>query len=114
MIGNGLVDPLNQFTNYDSFLNSVGIVSNEWRDTISFMQNEATVRIMRGDLAEATSYIDFIVNNDEIANKYYAGLNVLNYKQYDAGNINPDYALYLQDKKKNFGVPDWLSYVDDN
>lgn len=31
MIGGGFVDPINQINNYDSFLNSVGVVSNEWR-----------------------------------------------------------------------------------
>lgn len=41
-------------------------------------------------------------------------MNILNYKQYDAGNINEDYYIYLQEKKKNFGVPDWLNYVADN
>lgn len=41
-------------------------------------------------------------------------MNVLNYQQYDAGNINPDYSVYLQKNKKSFGVPDWLSYVDNN
>jgi hypothetical protein len=50
MIGDGLVDALNQFNNYDSYLNAAGIVSNEWRDTTTFMQNEAITRIMRGDL----------------------------------------------------------------
>lgn len=50
MIGDGYVDPINQINNYDSFLNSVGAVSNEWRDTTSFMANEAIIRIMRGDL----------------------------------------------------------------
>lgn len=69
---------------------------------------------MRGDLKESSGYINFIIADDNVANKYYAGMNVLNYKQYDAGNINPDYGLYLQEKKKNFGVPDWLNYNDDN
>ena len=41
-------------------------------------------------------------------------MNVLNYKQYDAGNINPDYKYFLQDNKKEFGVPDWLDYLDNN
>ena len=49
-----------------------------------------------------------------MASKYYLGMNVLNFRQYDAGNINPDYKYYLQAKKKNFGVPDWLDYVDNN
>ncbi len=41
-------------------------------------------------------------------------MNVLNYKQYDDGNINPAYGDYLQEKKGSFGVPDWMNYVDDN
>jgi len=28
MIGGGFVDPINQINNYDSYLNSVGVVSN--------------------------------------------------------------------------------------
>lgn len=91
MIGDGLVDGLNQFNNYDSYLNSVGVVSNEWRDTITFMQNEAITRIMRGDLKEASDYVNFIIDDEDIANKYYAGMQIVNYKQYDAGNINPNY-----------------------
>lgn len=28
-----------QVNNYDSYLNSVGIISNEWKHTTGFMQN---------------------------------------------------------------------------
>lgn len=114
LIGDGWVDPISQANNYDSYLNSVGAVSNEWRDTTSFMQNEALVRMMRGDLKEASGYVNFIIANDEVARKYYLGMNVLNYKQYDDGNINVDYQYYLQEKKSSFGVPNWVNYVDDN
>lgn len=69
---------------------------------------------MRGDLADAAGYINFIIADDDVAAKYYLGMNVLNYKQYNDGNINPEYKNYLQDKKKNFGVPDWVNFVDDN
>jgi len=72
------------------------------------------VRIMRGDHKDAAGYINFIIANDTVANKYYLGMNVLNYKQYDDGNINPDYSFYLQSKKKIFGVPDWVSYIENN
>ena len=41
-------------------------------------------------------------------------MNVLNFRQYDQGNINPDYADFLQTNKKAFGVPDWLNYLGDN
>lgn len=60
------------------------------------MQNEAITRIMRGDLKEASDYINFIIDNEDIANKYYAGMSIVNYKQYDAGNINPEYGGYIQ------------------
>lgn len=69
---------------------------------------------MRGDHKDAAGYINFIIANDTVANKYYLGMNVLNYKQYDDGNINPDYSFYLQSKKKIFGVPDWVSYIENN
>jgi hypothetical protein len=50
MIGDGWVDPLLQANNYDSYLSSTGIVSGQWRDTTTFMQNEAITRITSGDL----------------------------------------------------------------
>ena len=51
MIGGGWVDPIDQANNYESYLNSIGAVSNNWRDTMAFMQNEAIIRIDRGDRA---------------------------------------------------------------
>lgn len=65
-------------------------------------------------MSQASSYINFIVNNDDVINNKYGGVNVQNYKQYDDGNINPSYKIYLQKNKKIFGVPDWVSYVEDN
>ena len=64
MLGGGFVDPIYQVNNYDSFLNSIGIVSNEWKKTTAFMQNEAIVNIMRTNLSEAFGYINFIVTNE--------------------------------------------------
>jgi hypothetical protein len=95
MIGDGYVDPLLQINNYDSFLSSVGVVSHKWRDTTTFMQNEALIRILRGDYKNASNYTNFIIADDEVAAKYYNNMNVLNYKQYDEGNINPEYAGFL-------------------
>jgi carboxypeptidase C (cathepsin A) len=114
MIGGGFVDPILQINNYDSYLNSVGIVSNEWKKTTGFMQNEAIVKIMSADLSQAAGYINFIVTNDEVINNKYSGVNVQNYKQYDDGNINPSYSIYLQNNKRKFGVPDWVNYIEDN
>jgi hypothetical protein len=46
MIGDGYVDPVNQGNYYDSYLYSSGIVSNEGRDTTTFMQNQAILNIL--------------------------------------------------------------------
>ena len=56
------------------------------------MQNEALTRIMNGDLANASGYINFIIANDTIAEKYYNGMNVLNYKLYDNSDFNENFA----------------------
>ena len=63
LIGDGLVEALSQFSNYDSYLNSIGAVANEWRDTTSFMQTEAMVRLLRDDYAGASDYINFIIDD---------------------------------------------------
>ena len=41
-------------------------------------------------------------------------MNVYNYRQYGWSNINNDYKIYLQNNKKAFGVPDWVSYKETN
>jgi hypothetical protein len=43
---------------------------------------------MNGDLKDASGYINFIIANDTVANKYYNEMNVLNYKLYDNSDIN--------------------------
>jgi len=50
---------------------------------------------MNGDLYDAAGFINWIIADDNVANKYYNNMNVLNYKQYDQGNINPDYWYFL-------------------
>lgn len=95
MIGDGYVDPEYQINNYDSFLYSVGVSPAQWRDTTAFMQNEGLIRIMDGDHANASGYINFIIANDTVANTYYNGMNVLNYKLYDNSDFNEDYAKFL-------------------
>lgn len=41
-------------------------------------------------------------------------MNVLNYKQYDEGNINPDYDKFLEANKLSFGVDASVKFVSDN
>lgn len=114
MIGDGYVDPEYQINNYDSFLYAVGVAPLEWRDTTAFMQNEAITRIMNGDLANASGYINFVIANDTIAQKYYNGMNVLNYKLYDNSDFNEKYDQYLKANKAEFGVPANKTFVDDD
>jgi len=78
------------------------------------MQKEAIERIMRSDYKDASGYVNFIIANEDVANKYYNGMSIYNYKQYNDGNINPYYSLYLTKNKNALGIPSWINYVDDN
>ena len=40
-IGDGWVDPYSQINQYDSYLYSVGIVSNKFRDTLTWFQTQS-------------------------------------------------------------------------
>jgi hypothetical protein len=48
-IGDGWTDPYNQINFYDSYLYSVGIVSNKFRDTATWFQTQAIHNIMLGN-----------------------------------------------------------------
>jgi carboxypeptidase C (cathepsin A) len=48
-IGDGWTDPQNQINHYDSYLYSVGIVSNKFRDTCTWFQTKAIQHIAFGD-----------------------------------------------------------------
>lgn len=39
MIGGGFVDPMFQVNNYESYLNSIGIIANQWKKATSSNQN---------------------------------------------------------------------------
>jgi len=49
--------------NFDSFLYSTGIISKQWRDTTSYMQTQAQLKLMHGEYKEATDYYNFITND---------------------------------------------------
>jgi len=69
---------------------------------------------MNGNYVDASNYTNFIIADDSVSQKYYNGMNVLNYKQYDDGKINPIYAKYLQAQKSQFGVANATNFIDDN
>jgi carboxypeptidase C (cathepsin A) len=48
-IGDGWTDPTNQINHYDSYLYSVGIVSNQFRDTCTWFQTQAIHHMKFGD-----------------------------------------------------------------
>lgn len=56
-IGDGWTDPYNQINFYDSYLYSVGIVSNKFRDTCTWFQTHAIHRIMLGDYRNVQIYL---------------------------------------------------------
>ena len=55
-IGDGWTDPEHQINYYDSYLYSVGIVSNKFRDTCTWFQTEAIHHIMLGDYKNVRHY----------------------------------------------------------
>lgn len=63
-IGDGWTDPINQINYYDSYLWSVGVVSNKFRDVCTWFQTHAIVNIYEGNYKNATNYFDFLTNND--------------------------------------------------
>ena len=46
-IGDGWVDPVNQFNYYDSLLYSAGIVSNKFRDTCTWYQTQGIINMLK-------------------------------------------------------------------
>jgi len=68
--------------------------------------------VKRGE--NALDYLQWLTESEEVREMVYNGMNVANYRQYDDGNINKQYAKYLESKKKNLGVPDNNSFVEWN
>jgi hypothetical protein len=113
MIGDGYLDPVNQMNFYDSFMYSAGVASSFARDTTTYAQNQALLKIFSQKYEQASDLCNWIVNTDETANKYYGGVNLMNFRKYQQDNINPDYWKFLNDNKKSFGVPDDVNYIED-
>lgn len=55
-IGDGWVDPPNQFNYFDSLLYSAGIVSNKFRDTVTWFQTQGIVNLLKGELNTVLVY----------------------------------------------------------
>lgn len=50
-IGDGWTDPFNQVNFYDSYLYSVGIIANKFRETCLWFQKNAVQKIAAGNFA---------------------------------------------------------------
>jgi len=55
---------MNQINYYDTYLWSVGVIDRGFRDTCTWFQTNGIVNMYERDFAKATTYFDFITNND--------------------------------------------------
>lgn len=81
-IGDGWTDPINQVNFYDSYLWSVGVVSNKFRDVCTWYQKQAIMSIYQNDYQNATAYFDFLTSNKTTAELYYGNITVNNFRHY--------------------------------
>lgn len=52
---------------------------------------------------QATTYWDYLTNDDSVWDKYMGGMNEFNFRQYEGGDET--FAAFLEANKNNFGVP---------
>ena len=113
MIGGAYVDPETQVNFYDSYMYSVGIVSEAGRSTSSAMQNEAIIKMLNLKYSEASSDIDWF-ENTEINKKYFGSVDLENYRDYEERKGPEPYETFLEVNKKVFGVPDHVTFIKSN
>lgn len=66
-IGDGWTDPINQANYYDSYLWSVGVGSNKFRDICTWHQTHGLINIYEENYRNATDYLNFIIDNKNTA-----------------------------------------------
>ena len=101
-IGDGWTDPLNQINFYDSYLWSVGVVDRKFRDVLTWYQTNAIVNIYDSNYSKATTYFDFITNNDTTPLVYFGGISTFNFRNYDGEDMT--FAKFLEANKAEFNV----------
>lgn len=82
-IGDGWTDPINQINYYDSYLSSVGVVANKFRDVCTWFQTNGIINIYEGNYQNATQYFDFLTNNDTTPEVYFGNISMFNFRNYD-------------------------------
>ena len=101
-IGDGWTDPVNQVNFYDSYLWSVGVVSNKFRDTCTWYQTHSIINIYEGNFQNATDYFNFISDNKETPELYMGNISMFNFRNYDG--IDRSFVQFLNANKAEFGA----------
>lgn len=87
----------------------MGIVSNKFRDTCTWFQTRAIQHISFGDYKNATSFFDFLTNNDDTRYKFWGGMSTYNFRQYGEGDMT--FVSLLNNSRSELGIPDGVYYV---
>jgi len=74
---------VNQVNYYDTYLWSVGVIGNKFRDVCSWFQTHSILNIYDGNLQNATNYFDFLTNNDTTPETYMNNISIFNFRNYD-------------------------------
>jgi carboxypeptidase C (cathepsin A) len=101
-IGSGWVDPINQLNYFDSYLWSVGIIENRFREVCTWYQTNAIVNIYDGKFSTATDYVNFIINNRTTLEKFMGNVSLHNFRNYSG--IDRSFVGFLNANKRSFGV----------
>jgi len=106
-IGDGLIDPINQFPFYSLYSYAAGLVSSFGHANISGLENQLYQAIKRGDWGTAS---DRFENCTDYITRIQPDMNIYNYRQYKASpdGFTPDWANHAVTKRQ-IGVPeDWV------
>jgi hypothetical protein len=96
-IGNGWTDPVNQVNFYDSFLWSVGIIGNKFRDTCAWYQTNSMINIYETNYQNATDYFNFLSDNKTTPEVYFGNISMFNFRNYDG--IDRSFVQFLNNNK---------------
>lgn len=77
---------------------------------LTWFQTNAIINIYDGKYANATSYFDFITNNDTTPKEYFGGISTFNFRNYDGEDES--FAKFLETNKAQFGAT--VKYIPGN
>lgn len=111
-IGDGWTDPVNQVNHYDSFLWSVGVIGNKFRDVCNWYQTNSILNMYEGDYQKATNYFDFLTNNDTTPETYFNNISMFNFRNYDG--LDESFVQFVVDNRQAMGISPTLEYIAGN